>query len=279
MRIFLTGILAAHLVVFFPRYASAKPQIEVHLEPVKGIRAQTVCYLIVQLIWRSREGDYRFSQPELILDNLTLEGAGEANETFQKNGEEWKKKLFHFDLKAIRAGRAKVRPFQIVYVESSQQASEHFEVEALELRVFPNNSRLYRAGLTAAGLLAAAVALGGWIFLRRRRKELEAIQASEPTLEERTLSRLPSDPQQLLEAGKIFRAYLSEKYSLSEGASTGREVLLKMKERISADELKTLKRIFDTLEERQYATPHRSGEECRKLYSEMVHYVESKKII
>ena len=280
MRIFLAGFLAAYLVVCFPAFAVAEPQIEIDLKPSKATKEGETCYFLVQLTWRSREGDYRFTRPELTLDNLKVEAAGEANETFQKEGKEWKRKLFRFELKPIRKGKAKIRPFRIAYLEPVGQISGHFEIEALELKVSPDNTRFYRIGFMTIGLLTVVGGvLGGWGLLRRRRKKDETMQSSVPSLEERTLAQLTANPQQLFEAGKIFRAYLSEKYSLFGGIRTGRETLLTMEKKVSSDELKTLRRIFDTLEERQYSASPRPREEGTRLYSEMVRYIEGKKVI
>lgn len=280
MRIFVTGFLAAYLVLLFPDFVGGEPQIEVDLKPSKIIQAGKNCHFLVRLSWRSTEGDYRFLQPELALKNLAVESVGEANETFQKEGEEWKKKSFRFDLRALRAGKAKIQPFRIDYLDPSHETGGHFEVGPLELNVFPAFTKFRQVGFIASGLLLiVGSGLGGWILIRQRRKKQETTQSSESLLEDRALSRLNENREKVSEEGKIFRVYLCEKYSLARGVGTGREILHKMEGKVPWDELKTLKRIFDTLEERQYNDSRQSSEEGERLYSEMVHYVKGKKII
>lgn len=278
MRIFLAGLLASQWVLFFPGRAEAEPQMMVNLEPSQGVKIGEGLHFVVQLTWKSTEGEYRFLRPQLVLENLTVETAGEANETFQKDGEEWKKKSFRFELKPVRTGQAKIQPFRINYLDSSQQKEGHLEAGALEISVFPDYTKFYQWGLIAGGILGGGI-LGSWILRKRMRKKHENDQRTEPILEDQTLSRLKVNHEGLFEAGRIFRAYVDEKFSLSGGTDTSREILLKMESKIPSDEMKTLKRIFDTLEEQQYSGSGRSLEELGKLYSEMIRYIEGKKII
>ena len=100
----------------------------------------------------------------------------------------------------------------------------------------------------------------------------------ELTLEARYLSRLESSRQQLEEAGRSFRSYLIEKHSLPRSLTTGREILRQMEGKVDLGEWKTLKRIFDTLEEWHYGGIPGSKNESEGLYREMVRFVEGKKI-
>ena len=263
MRIFLAGLVASYFVFFFPGEGHSEPQMEVDLKPSKAVKAGETLYFLVQLSWRSEEGEYRFPLPSLVLENLALEARGEANETFQKEGMEWRKKSFRFELAPLRRGRAKILPFRIDYFDPSQQRNGHFEVGALELNVLPDYTMLYRFGLIAGGSLAGIGVLGSWILRRRIRRKGESTPDVESTLEAQTLSRLTTNREELFEAGKIFRTYVNEKFE----------------NQIPWDEMKTLKRIFDTLKEWQYSGSRHSREEGEKLYSEMIRYVEGKKII
>jgi len=273
------GFLASHFVLFSAGGAHAEPQIETSLKPSKAVKTGETLHFLVQLTWRSGEGEYRFPLPQLALENLTVEATGEANEAFQREGVEWRKKLFRFDLKPLRKGRAKIQPFRIDYLDPSQQRSGHFNIGTQELSVFPDYTNLYRFVFIAGGSLVGVGVLGGWILMRRIRRKYESPPKVESILEVQALSRLAANRGELLEAGKIFRAYVAEKFSLPGGTETGREILQKLEEKLPSDEMKTLKRIFGTLEEWQFSGFPYSREEGERLYSEMTHYVEGKKII
>lgn len=263
MRIFQIGFLANSFVFFFLGFAQAEPQLEVNLKSSKAVKAGESFPFLVQVTWKSVEGDYRFPKPELALENLTVEAMGEANETFQKDGEEWKKKSFRFDLKPLWPGKAKIQPLRINYLDPSQQRSGYLEGGTLELKVSHDYAQFYRISPVMIGLLTVVGILGGWILTRQVKKKEKTAPSAELTLEDRTLGQLIAKRQDLSEVAKVFRAYVGEKN----------------RGQISSEELKTLKRIFDTLEEWQYSGFHESREERERLYSEIVHYVEGKKVI
>jgi len=254
----------------------AEPEFHVAMDRGKSVKAGQVLQLDIEAAWRTKEGDYRFLVPSLQLENLSLEESGETNETFEKEGEEWRRKAFRFRLRALEKGHGRIRPFQVGYVNPETATRGHFEAGELEISIVPDRTRRFQV---ASGVTFLGLGIFGTLqFLRRRKKEpLEALK--EPTLEERYLIQLNKEAEKISEAGRIFRAYLTEKFSLSRGRTTPKEILGLLKNQSSPEELKKLRKIFDKLDECQFGTAERSGPEHRQLHQEMTHFVEGKRII
>ncbi len=268
MKIFRGGGLISIGFFFFLSPLWAEPQIQVRLEPSRTLKVGESCHFTLQISWKNSEANYSFTSPDLILEKLAIEERGEANEVFQKNGEEWKKKTFLTDLKALKAGNGKIHPFTLTYVDPVTQGGGHFDIAGKEIKISPDRSGLYRGILFGIGLLSLGTFLAKW-FLSRRKKFAET-GAGPPvqSLEEQFLSNLSRlkesrESDYLPEAGKIFRNYLDQK-------SQGEGVL-------STDEMKTLKIIFDRLDEWRYADMEKSRENERYLCDEMIRFIENKK--
>lgn len=285
MRIFLQGLIVLAVVCFFPGPAQAEPEIEVNLKPSRTAKVGEICQLILQISWRSEEANYSFTHPEPVLENFSVEEIGESNEVFQKKGEEWKKKTFRTDLKALKSGKGRIRPFVVTYIDPARQVGGHFEIPEKEIKIAPDRSRLYQGVVLTAALFSAGGLIGGWIVSgKRKRKSEEAALGPEQTLEERLVTDLTRRKEEgegsdyLLEAGKLFRGYLGEKYSVPGEKATRHELIAQIEGKISAEELRTLKRIFDRLDEWRYADRGKSQENEHYLYDEMIRFIEGKKI-
>lgn len=263
----------------FPFPVTADPQLEVNVEPSASIRAGEICRLTLELKWTSDEGDYFFIQPNLELENLTLEETGEANETFDENGQERKRKTFLYKLRAGQAGNGRIRPFRIGYTQPTQGQARYLETQELEIRILHDRRFLLQILLTLFGLAVlagSAVGLAGW---SRSRSKLKKEHPLEPSLEERYLKNFPLVSQKLPEAGKLFRCYLTEKYQLGHLGNTNLDIFGQLEEKMRPDELNVLRKIFDRLDEYRFGNPSRSQTEQQQLYRDMIRFVEGKKII
>ena len=279
MKAFLPVATLTGVLFLFPFPGSAEPELKTTLEPLRHVQVGQTCQLHIQLKWRTGEGNYLFAQPQLELENLVVEENGEANETFQKDGEEWKNKVFVYKLKATQAGKGKVRPFRIIYTNAQVGKMDHLEVEALEIRILPDHSIFFRILLVVLGSTTVLGAAGGWFWVNHARQKNKKMPLSEPSLEERYLSNLTPASNQLLEAGKVFRSYLTEKFLLSHGGSTHLEILDQLEKKVRPDEMRILKKIFGRLDEHRFGNPSASQAEHQELYREMVRFVEGKKIV
>ena len=262
------------LFCLIPSYGMAEPELKVTLTPSQKLRKGQPGQLHIKLKWKSSEGDYFFTRPNLELENLAIEEIGESNETL----EEWKEKTFVYTLKAARIGSGKILPFRIGYAQNAQQKTDYLESGGFEIRILDDRQGLFRIIFTVLGLTLVIGTIFGLFFLRRSRISTKSTTVSEPSVEERYLPSF-SGSIQPLEAAKLFRRYLREKYNLSQGGSTSLEILSQLEKKIQPDELKTLKKIFDRLDEYHFGNSTSSQTEHRNLYREMVRFVEGKKII
>ena len=268
----------------------AEPEVQVALNPSRNVNSGSVCRFSVEIAWNTKEADYRFSEPRLNLDNFTLEEAGESSEAFEKGGEPWKKKEFHFKLKALRPGKGRIQSFTLHYLDPVRQTGGEFPVESLEIRIVPDRTKIYR-GLFIAGGVLALLLVSGVVLWKFRSKTSGAQLETEKTqsLEDRYLESFhqrvkdhassPLSHDLVLELEKEFRRYLSEKSSLEDPALTYREFLSRLEGKFTAEELKTLRRIFGKLEEFHYATVPSFVGESRQLADEMIRFIEGKRII
>ncbi len=288
-RMFLRGFFLLGIISLWGGTLQAEPEIEVGLNPSGALKVGETCELTVEVTWKSAEGEYVFPKPEVALERLAMEDLGESSETFQKDGEEWKKKTFRFVLRAVLPGKGRIDSFRVDYVDSAKQLGGHFDIEPWEVKVSPDRSRLYRGlgvglgALSAGGILAWMIAL---IFRRRRKKTEESVEAP---LEESYLAQLSGLREELKEgrkgrealfdAARIFRGYLGRKFSIANSVGTTEEMLRELNVKVSIEEIKALKKLFERLDERRYAISEGSARGEEPLLVEMIRYVEGKKVI
>jgi hypothetical protein len=283
-RILLQGLFLLGVTVLAPPLW-AEPEIKVSLTPTSRVKQGNTVELFVDLVWRSQEADYLFTRPEPILERLVMEEIGESSEAFHKEGEEWKRKTFRFVLNAALPGRGEVRGFRVNYVDSAKQLGGHFDVEPWEINVTPDRSKLYRNLGLGFGVLALGGGLAGLFFWLRSQRAKKLQRVPEPGLEERYASRLNEikvklgDRQSLFEAGRVFRQYLSEKYSISQTFQTTEELLGQLQSQLRSDEGKSLKRIFERLDEWRYASSEGALKQQEALFTEIIRYVEGKRVV
>ncbi len=267
-------ILAA-LIFTSVRPVSADPKMEVSFSPARSVVSGGIFQLTIQLTWKTDEAGYRFSEPSIRADNLTIEAAGESNEVTQKNGESWNKKQYLFTLRALKPGKGEILPFFIHFLDPLTQKSGNLESPALEIRITPDYAKIVKPILlglgitTLLGVLTAMV-----IFFKRKGSSLTPQKM--PSLEERSLGSLQSD-QKPRELEKILKNYLLEKYDLPLKVSN-RELIDGIREKIPREDLKTLRRIFDKLQEFSFAQSASSAE-LGFTVNEIMQFIEGKKII
>jgi len=231
---------------------------------------------MIQLRWRSLEAGYLFSQPRFELDNLTVEEIGESNETFQEKGEIWRRKTFLYKLRALHSGKGRIHPFRVSYTDPHKGETDHFEVGGLEIQISRDRRFLFQTLLIALGFIGITV--GGFLIRRNFRKNKQ-IPVPEASLEERYLQNLTHVSSQISEFGRLFRSYLAEKYLLTEGGGTTPQVLGQLEKKLRPDEWKTLKKIFDKLDEFRFGNFSRPQTEQEELCHDILRFVEGKKVI
>lgn len=265
----------------------AEPQFEVSREPSGRVRIGETCRVTIQAMWRSHEGEFLFQRPILALERLAVEELGESNETFQRGGEEWKKKTFQIVLRATEPGTGRIGSFPLNYLDPVSQINGHYDVSAIEWKISQDFSR-FLPWVAVSGLIFGGGVLG-WSFLLRRRAKRNVNQTLTVSIEERYVNRLcefekgppvsRGEQEQVFEAGRLFRAYLVEKYSVSGNPLTHRELLERLRPSLSEEEVKRLARLFDALEEWQYARAGRTPGAGQELCREMTRYIEGKKVV
>lgn len=266
----------------------AEPQIQVRLQPFAKVKVGEACHLVLEVSWKTVEAEYRFPVPEIFLEQLALEELGESNEIFRKEGEEWRKKTFRYGLRALKPGKGRIQAFRLSYVDPVRSLGGHFEIPAREIKIVPDRSGFYWIASWTA-VIVGTIALTAGCFLRQRSRRSGAVPASESRLEDRYVSQIQAlrgkatatgaTREKILEVGKLFRAYLSEKHSLTSGILTSRETVAKLEGHLPSGELKSLKIIFDKLDEGRYSSSAQSLGEWPQLFDELIHYIEGKRIV
>lgn len=219
----------------------------------------------IQISWKTSEAVYFFPAPQVPLENLTLEETGESNETFQRKGEEWKRKVFLLRLKAEKPGAARIRAFRLNYIDPTTQKGGFLDVPQKELKISHDFTRFYPTLAVSAGAVAFGGLLSVWL-LSRRRRPVTATEPKEVGPELHYLSRLQSPGISLTEAEKLLRAYLREKYP---GET---------KEKLSLKESKILEKIVGQLEEARFAGRASPAEE-RRLLGEIIQFIENRRVV
>lgn len=285
----LAGFLFLLLLLCPGESLRAEPELKVQLEPVQKVKEGGVAHFTLHASWPTSEADYRFILPEINLEGLVLEDRAEASETIQKEGETWQKKTFRFTLKGSRAGKGRISGFRLTYVDPVTQKAGHFDVAARDIQILPDRTGLIRVTMAIGGIFLTGIGVRSLFVIRTRRKR-EKASVPLPPLEEYFASEFSQlenlarngafGHNDIFRAGKLFRNYLIEKHTLVvPGSPTTAELLARLKESLSVDEWKVLKRILESLDEYRYADLAGQRDECRELCREITSYVEGKKII
>jgi hypothetical protein len=266
----------------------AEPEIEVSYKPSRAITVGKICEQTIQLIWKGQEAEYLFQEPEIPLENFVIEERGESNEVFQKGGEEWKKKTFRSEFRATQTGKGRLGPFRLNYIDPAKQQGGHFEIPSQEFKIAGDPSKLYRGGAIALGIAAGSF-MGAWVIYGRLKQRCQPANAARVCLEDRFITRLNQLKENAVssfqtggpvqEAGKLFRAYLGEKYAVGAAQPTSQEMTEKVRGRVTLEEFKILKRILEGLDEWGYASQPQAGEGGTLLLGEMIRYIEGKKTV
>ena len=267
--------------------AFADPQVEVTLNPSRNLKINQTCQLLLQVSWKLEEADYHFLEPDLRLENFTVEESGESSESIEKQGEAWRKKEYRFSLKPLRPGKGKISRLVLRYVDPVSQKEGRFESPPLEIQIVPDHKKLYLGG----GVGLAIVALVGGILLIIRRRKITSIPpaVAELTPEDRCLSFFQklaqeTDPQISSraissQAEKHLRNYLAEKWDLRITGTGSHEFEHQLKDKLAPEEFKTLSKIFDKLEQWRYAETQVYPAESRKLLNEMIQFIEGTRTV
>ena len=267
--------------------AFADPQIEVALKPSRTLRINQTCQLLLQVSWKTQEADYHFLEPDLRVENFTVEETGESTESIEKQGETWRKREYRFSLKPLRPGKGKISQLVLRYVDPLSQKGGRFESPPLEVQIVPDHEKLYRGG----GIGLAAIGLAGGILLIVRRRTITSIPpvVTELTPEDRCLGFFQklaqeTDPQISSraissQAEKYLKDYVMEKWDLKISGTSRPEFEHQLKGKLAPEEFKTLSKIFDKLEQWRYAETPVFPAESRKLLNEMIQFIEGKRTV
>lgn len=287
-QLFLVGSIGLGLILK-TSVSLAAPEINVHIEQKTAVRVGEDIRLILQISWKSAEADYRFQVPVLSSEDFVFEELAEGNEVFQKNGEEWHKKIFRFTLKASKAGKGVIQPFQINYLDTATQSNGFLNIQAIEHKIIDDRSALYWIIGTIGLLGSIGLTILKWMARIRNHEKTESATVI-PTIEEKYISLLleckerinsqDAAKSKLYESGKMFRDYLSQKFDIPGGGMGTTDIILRnIQSKIPNEELRILRKIFDRLDELRYANTDRLMDESRALFHDMIRFIEGKKVI
>lgn len=262
---FIFGILSSAL---------ADPQLEVRLNPAESVTEGETGELLIQIGWKSQEAGYRFSEPYIKTENLSVEPAGESNEIIEKNGQSWNWKQYRFNLKALKPGKGEILPFGIHYVDPTTQKTGFLESPALQIRIAPNYGKLLKPILWGTGFFAF---LAGLFFAFARFKKRGAAEVPKPPTTEESFLRTLQAGQSLRDLERGLKSYLQAKYGLPRKVSP-QELFEGLREKLSHEDLETLGKIFDKLERFSFAEEATSAESSA-LINEIMQFIEGRKII
>ena len=263
---------SAFFLLFQVTSVEAKPELKVdhtsHCTVEEG-----GCKITLEASWPKGESDYLFSQPDLQLENLTIEDIGHSNENFQSRGQEWQRKTFSIELNPLKVGRGTIQTFKVVYVDPAKGEEGDFEVPRLQIEIRNKKS----LGLSKIAALLTGVFSVSFVgfFSKKWRTQ------SKKLCNTKSLST-PASPEDrcLLTMKELERDLLSESKSretFSKLNQVFRAYLSTNKENRTLEELKTVQKIFDRLNEFRFAEVSPKTEEKRFFYLEMIRFLEGKK--
>lgn len=281
------GTILGAALLLFGGLIWADLEVKAVLTPAKTITVGKNCQLEISARWKSEEAEFRFQEPQYALEGFAVEGGGEESRSFLKDGQEWKEKLFRYEIKAVKPGVGRVRAFRVNYLNPQTQAGGFIEIPSLSVKIVPDHSQLIQ--FLMMGLGAAILIIVGVVGMRKgffQSKRALGQQLSDVSLEEKYLSQVNSiqemenalGGERTFELAKLFQRYLTEKFALGKGWPTTLELLEQIEGKISPDELKNLRQIFSRLDEARFSEVSRSLATQSNLAKEISCYIEGKKV-
>lgn len=266
----------------------AEPSVKVSLDRDK-IEMGEIADLDVEFSWKRVEGAYQFELPEIQTSNLTLRKQSTSQENFFQGGEEWVKRTYRIEVEGKAVGEAAIEEFRIPYYINPEMALGNFMISSQKLTVRQSNSNS-----SAILMLGAAIVFAGFItliFLRSRRINAKSKTPleGEVTPEDKTLIGLNETwrclddlkaHDVLSKFAKYLREYIKRFYQMPLAGMTDAEMIGVLKTRgISREEMATLERLFNRLEEMKYSSEIINQNDMHEIHQSICSYIKSKKIV
>lgn len=279
---FRAGILSFFLAFLITTpQAFSDPAADVSLSKNK-INAAETAELKIQFQWPKSEASYTFAVPELPLQNLTVSNQAESQETFLKDGQEWTRKEFIFDLSPKGTGEGVIGDFPIIFVNPAGGVQGQYAVSSLKLQISKAPVKrnilpyVFVLGGIAAGFLAVS------LFFKKKPAKTPEVPAQVKAvldIKGRIQTAQVSQENAVINIGREFREVLKEIYDISIRGSESDIVAALKGKNVPADEVKFIERTLNQIREVKYTGQNLSDLDFQILKKEITTFIDSKQIL
>lgn len=279
----LQGLLISSLIGIFIPVLQATPEIETRLQPSHNLKRGETCLFQIAIAWPSAEAQYGFVLPEFSLRHLTLEEIGETNETFYRDGEEWKRKTFLAKLEARETGQGGIGALQITYLDPASQKGGRLEVPLKNFDIQPDPADFYRPLASVLMALGAGITAFGWISRRQKDREKREGASLRLSIEEQRSNELESlkDTPDFSKIARIFQSYLCSRHSIPDNEQmTCFELIGRLEGKVGDEELRKLKNLVRKLEEKRFSgITNLRADDGSQLRDEIIRFMRVDRVI
>jgi len=282
-------ILALGFSIFLSnKTALAVPVLNVTLSS-KSIHLDESASLTIDISWPKSEAQYSFAFPDLRLKNLVIDRQGESLETFIRDDQEWKRKIFSLILKPSQVGEARVGAFTLPYIDPASQKGGDFKVDEQIIQISkpPFKWKPLYTWIALIVLAIPAAGAAGFFSARSKRAKMAALPNAE-SAKNNLLSRLQSlanpnpsigQQEQMAELEVIFYQFLEEHFSINaRQLSEGQMASELNRLNLSPDEIRTVQKFLEKIREVKYTGFVLSNSEWSYLVKEVTRFIEGKQV-
>jgi hypothetical protein len=279
-----SAFAVAAFIVFsvFPAMPGfAEPTIKARLSQDKATPSEIV-FFYIEAEWPRGEAQYQFAIPDFQLENLAILDQGQSQETYPGQGGEWTRKVFSFQLKANKAGTAKIQAFNLPYIDPSLQKGGTHKIEALTLRVDKSGVPKWIWLMTCV-ILFAPPAVILWLLNRKKTQPMKQppvspAKESAERFRELLEQQVAYNDTVLPELNQHLRSFLIQTYRIPESYATESEIARSLESAaLPKEELTVLKNILTELEEIKYLGKPTEAEYSR-LRNDLLRFIHSKQV-
>ncbi|MBI3306233.1 MAG: hypothetical protein HYZ84_00300 [Candidatus Omnitrophica bacterium] len=280
-------VTAIFFSVYFSANAHAAPQFNTKLSQTSAKPGEGVT-LSIRISWAQSEANYSVALPNFELENLTLSGQGESQESFIQGEEPWIRKTYKIELAPIKPGPASIQAFKVSLIDTQSQKAASFDVPQLKIQIKKTGFLSLAWPAIALGVvLILIIFLISRIFFKKSGKTLSQENSEAPddkiahaihaAINDIAIYSSPEKANHLI---NLCSRFIIQRHHLDRPNLSDSEILKALSaQNISTEELSRLKNLFVRFEEIRFSGTSLPSSEYKQLQNDILNYVEGKKIL
>lgn len=245
--------------------------------------------LEVRMTWPEVSGTYKFSEPEMVSENLRFDHESRVEETYMDGGRPWRRATLVYYFKPQAVGPASLKHIKVGYQNLlTQEKGTIVLARTVDFKIHPAQ----RAGLwlvimvlVVGGVLAA----GGFLTMWSSKKAGERIEHEHEIQERGELDAVlgkiqnatgASQKEVVFDWAKQFKIFVIHQYHLPKTLMTETDVQDAVKQSNFPQSEKTeIQELFERLSLAKFSEKDLNDADMHELQNDLIGFIKSKQVL